>query len=181
MSWLGPRGQCRECLDRKLTNACPPGEKTGLWALAAAATAAAAAAAAARQRTLLRSLNRLKHGRDLGSCNYSFDQRNKLKYARNTSWRALKFCNLCLLPYKTQTERAQCREVNWLSSVNVVRRLAARRTVSFDFISLGIIPWINGINWKHQMEGFTVLQFMSATIKDTTWTMEGGSFFEKFW
>ena len=139
VSWLRPRGQCRECLDRKLTNACPPGEKTGLWALELPRQS--------RWRRQLRGINPsreaylsgLKHGRDLGSCNYSFDQRNKLKYARNTSWRALKFCNLCLLPYKTQTERAQCREVNWLSSVNVVRRLAARRTVSFNFLTLGFI------------------------------------------
>ena len=39
VSWLGPRGQCRECLDRKLTNACPPGEKTGRRRAAAAAVA----------------------------------------------------------------------------------------------------------------------------------------------
>ena len=42
VSWLGPRGQCRECLDRKLTNACPPGEKTGRRGVAAAMAAAAA-------------------------------------------------------------------------------------------------------------------------------------------
>lgn len=46
VSWLGPRGQCRECLDRKLTNACPPGEKTGRRGVAAAVAAAMAAAAA---------------------------------------------------------------------------------------------------------------------------------------
>lgn len=51
VSWLGPRGQCRECLDRKLTNACPPGEKTGRRGAAAAAMAAAAAVDPSRRRS----------------------------------------------------------------------------------------------------------------------------------
>ena len=51
VSWLGPRGQCRECLDRKLTNACPPGEKTGRRGAAAAAMAVAAAVDPSRRRS----------------------------------------------------------------------------------------------------------------------------------
>jgi hypothetical protein len=51
VSWLGPRGQCRECLDRKLTNACPPGEKTGRRGAAAAAMVTAAAVDPSRRQS----------------------------------------------------------------------------------------------------------------------------------